>query len=249
MTTGRLGLSPWEGAVIGAAAAVSLFATYWDDAWHTDLGRDNALIAPHLTLYGAVGVAGLVVLGWGLRCLARTRSIRAVLGWPPLLLAGLGGAVTLAAAPVDAWWHASFGRDAVLWSPPHVLVVFASATMLVGVLAGLRRSRRGLVEAVLAAGLIGGLAMLVLEYDTDVPQFSETLYLPVLLAAGLLAAAIVRALAPTRYPVAAAVACYVVLRLAVLAGLAALGRSTPDLWACTARRRRHPRAAMGQPTP
>uniref|UniRef100_A0A5Q5CLZ8 Uncharacterized protein n=1 Tax=Mycobacterium sp. (strain JLS) TaxID=164757 RepID=A0A5Q5CLZ8_MYCSJ len=208
---------------------MSLFATYWDDAWHTDIGRDTALIAPHLALYGSVAVVGLVVLGWGLVALARTRSIRAALRQPGLLLAGLGGAVTLAAAPLDAFWHDAFGRDAVLWSPPHMLVVFASTTMAIGLLAGIRPTRHGIVEAALSALVLGSAMMTVLEYDTDVPQFSQTLYLPVVLVSGLLAVAIIRALVARPYAVAQAVAVYIAMRLIVVAVLILLGRSTPDL--------------------
>jgi hypothetical protein len=36
-------------AVVVAGSA-GLFATFWDDAWHTDLGRDQATIPPHLWL-------------------------------------------------------------------------------------------------------------------------------------------------------------------------------------------------------
>ncbi|KUI37473.1 hypothetical protein [Mycobacterium sp. GA-2829] len=208
---------------------MSVFATYWDDAWHTDIGRDTAFIAPHLALYGSVAVVGLVVLGWGLVALARTRSIRAALRQPGLLLAGLGGAVTLAAAPLDAFWHDAFGRDAVLWSPPHMLVVFASTTMAIGLLAGLRPTRHGIIEAALSALVLGSAMMTVLEYDTDVPQFSQTLYLPVVLVAGLLAVAIIRALVARPYAVAQAVAVYIAMRLIVVAALILLGRSTPDL--------------------
>lgn len=222
-------LSPVLGALAAAGGAVSLFATYWDDAWHTDIGRDTALIAPHLALYGSVAVVGLVVLGWGFLVLVRARSIRAALRQPGLLLAGLGGAVTLAAAPLDAFWHDAFGRDAVLWSPPHMLVVFASTTMAIGLLAGLRPTRRGIVEAALAAIVLGSALMTVLEYDTDVPQFSQTLYLPVVLVSGLLAVAIIRALVPRPYAVAQSVAFYIAIRLVVIAALILLGRSTPDL--------------------
>jgi hypothetical protein len=37
--------------------------------------------------------------------------------WPPEACRRCGGTVTLAALPIDDAWHASFGRDAVLWSP------------------------------------------------------------------------------------------------------------------------------------
>jgi hypothetical protein len=69
----------------------------------------------------------------------------------------------------------------------------------------------------------------VLEFETDVPQFSETLYLPVLLAATLFAAMVLRQVLPGPLPVARAVVAYVLVRAAITLGLAALGRSTPDL--------------------
>jgi hypothetical protein len=222
-------LSPVYGALAAAAGAVALFATYWDDAWHTDIGRDTALIPPHLALYGGVAITGLVVVGWALVALVRTRSIRAALRQPGLLLAGLGGAVTLAAAPLDAFWHDRFGRDAVLWSPPHMLVVFASTTMAIGLLAGVQPTKHGTVEAALSALVLGSVMMTVLEYDTDVPQFSQTLYLPVVLVCGLLSVAVIRALVPRPFAVIQTVAFYIAMRLLVVAALVMLGRSTPDL--------------------
>ena len=222
-------LSPVYGALAAAAGAVSLFATYWDDAWHTDIGRDTALIPPHLGLYGSVAITGLVVVGWALVVLVGTRSIGMALRQPGLFLAGLGGAVTLAAAPLDAFWHDRFGRDAVLWSPPHMLVVFASATMAIGLLAGTRPTKRGIVEAALSALVLGSVMMTVLEYDTDVPQFSQTLYLPVLLVSGLFTVAIVRALVPRPYAATRMLAFYIAMRLLVVAALLLLSHSTPDL--------------------
>src|SRR6266851_5288803 len=216
------------GAVIAAAGWLSLAATYWDDAWHTDIGRDSAWTPPHVLLYGAVAVAGVMVAWWVIASVASSRSL-ASLTWPPLLLAGAGGVGVLAAAPIDAAWHAAYGRDAVLWSPPHMLTVFGSVAMLTGVLAGLAPARSRVLEAALSGLLLGTLAVAVMEYDTDVPQFSEVLYLPVLLAAGLLAVAVVRALVPRRLAVTSTAAAYVAVRLAIIPALAALGRSTPAL--------------------
>lgn len=229
MSAPHITLSPALGAVAAAAGSTALFATYWDDAWHTDIGRDTALIAPHLVLYGSVAVVALVVLGWGLVAVCGTRSLRGALRQPGLLLAGLGSAVTFAAAPLDAFWHDAFGRDAVLWSPPHMLVVLASTTMAIGLLAGVRPTRHGVVEAAVSALVLGSAMMTVLEYDTDVPQFSQVFYLPVLLASGLLSVFIIRALVPRPYSVARSVLLYVTLRLSVIMVLIALGRSTPDI--------------------
>jgi hypothetical protein len=74
---------------------------------------------------------GAVVAAWGLLVLRRSHSLAAVLRQPPLLLAAAGGTVTLAALPIDTAWHAAFGRDAVLWSPPHMLAIFGSLALLV----------------------------------------------------------------------------------------------------------------------
>jgi hypothetical protein len=211
------------------AGAAALFATYWDDAWHTDLGRDSATIPPHLLLYGSVAVLGAVVVAWGLTALQRTRSLPAVLRQPPLLLAATGATVTLAAAPTDAAWHAAFGRDAVLWSPPHLLGLVGTLVLIVGILAGTRPGTCPWLLAAAGALLLGSAVMPVLEFETDVPQFSEALYLPVLLAGALLAAAMLRGLVPGPLPVVRAVGTYLLLRLAITVALAGLGRSTPDL--------------------
>ena len=212
-----------------AAGFFSLFGTYWDDAWHTDRGREDAWIPPHLVLYGAVAIVGLVVLGWGLATLRRRRSVRAVLTQPSLILAALGGVATLAAAPIDATWHSAFGRDAVLWSPPHLLAVAGSAVLVIGIVSGSRLTRRGAVAVPAVALLLGALLVPVLEYETDVPQFSEVWYLPVLLVGALGAAAVARNLLPGRLVVAPAVLAYAVVRLGAIGLLALLGFSTPDL--------------------
>lgn len=229
MSSDRLKLPAWGGVVVAFAGFVSLVATYWDDAWHTDLGRDSAMIPPHLLLYGSVAVAGVVVLFWAARVLAFTRSIGSALRCAPLVVAAVGGAATLAAAPLDAMWHSAFGRDAVLWSAPHMLVVFASAAMVLGILAGVQPSRRGVVETTLTALLLGGLMTAVLEYETDVPQFSEVYYLPVLLAAALIAGAIARSAVPSRVAMTMTVGIYFMVRLAILVALLLLGRSTPEI--------------------
>jgi hypothetical protein len=118
------------GLLAGGGSAAALFATYWDDSWHTDKGRDEFAIAPHLLLYSGVLVASLAVAAWGLLAWRRagwgTTGLRVVLAQPALLLAGIGGATTLLSGPVDAAWHEAFGRDAVIWSPPHLTAVLGT---------------------------------------------------------------------------------------------------------------------------
>ncbi|WP_454860036.1 hypothetical protein [Promicromonospora soli] len=211
-----------------AGGLLAVFATYWDEAWHTDVGRDSALAAPHVLLYGSVAAIGLGIAAWGIRALLATRSIRAVLAHPPLLAAGLGAATTLLAGGIDVAWHAAYGRDAVLWSPPHMLAIFGTVALVLGIAGGVAPQAVALRVAASVLLLANGAAV-VFEYEADVPQFSEVLYLPVLLAVGLVVVVAIGRLVPRRGAVAAAVAGYAMLRLAVMAGLGALGLSTPDL--------------------
>lgn len=104
--------------VAAAAAAAGVGSAYWDDSWHTTLGRDSTFIPPHLLLYASILTVGVVIAGWGWRRLAATRSVAAVFRTPGFALAVAAAVATAAAAPADAFWHTAFGRDAVLWSPP-----------------------------------------------------------------------------------------------------------------------------------
>ncbi|WP_454850063.1 hypothetical protein [Promicromonospora soli] len=228
MKDGSLILHPFLAWPMVVGGLLAVFATYWDEAWHTDVGRDSALAAPHLLLYGSVAAIGLGIAAWGVRALVATRSIRTVVAHPPLLAAGLGAATTLLAGGIDVAWHAAYGRDSVLWSPPHMLAIFGTVALVLGVAGGVAHSAVALRVAASVLLLANGAAV-VFEYEGDVPQFSEAFYLPVLLAAGLVIAVAVERLVPRRGAVAAATAGYAILRLAVTAGLAVLGRSTPDL--------------------
>src|SRR5919108_2598444 len=109
-------------------ATLALGGAYWDDATHTEKGRDSFLIPPHIALYAGVTLAGAALVAWAL-LFARRNGMRAILGQKALLLALLSVAVTLGAGPVDNAWHLAFGRDAVLWSPPHVLGAIGSAAV------------------------------------------------------------------------------------------------------------------------
>jgi hypothetical protein len=220
------------GLVTFAGGVVAIVGTYWDDAWHTDRGRDSFFIAPHLTLYGGVLVAGAVALGWAARRWAAS-GMRGVVTARPLALALAGLAGTLVSAPVDDAWHRLFGRDAVLWSPPHLLGVFATLALVTGLLTGLltglgpdRGRGAAAVRTIGAALALAALLVPVMEYDSDVPQFAPLWYLPLVGVAVVLAAPIARAALGGRWPLARAALAYTVLRLLVVAALALLGRST-----------------------
>lgn len=211
---------------------LALAATYWDDSWHTDKGRDEFTIPPHLLLYGGVVMASLAVVLWALQAQrnSSTGRLRRLAGDPAMLLAGLGGLTTLASAPLDNAWHEAYGRDAVLWSPPHLLAVGGSLALSVGVLAGLRATAgRGATVArwSAAAGVIGGLQVFVLEYDTDVPQFSSFWYLPVVALGVCLAVVLLDDLLPDRWDPLRAATLYTAIRVAIPALLTVMGFSRP----------------------
>jgi len=210
----------------------ALVATYWDDSWHTDKGRDEFAIPPHLLLYGGVLVASLAVAAWGVLAWRSAGwgagGLRRVLGDPALQLAGMGGVVTLLSGPVDDAWHTAYGRDAVLWSPPHLAAVTGTLALSVGLLAGLRDARgRGASTARLfaSAGVIGALQVPVLEYDSDVPQFSTLWFLPVAALGLCVAAALLDDLLPERWAPVKAAAIYTALRAGTVMLLAVLGFS------------------------
>jgi len=213
---------------IVAAGMLAVFATYWDEAWHTDVGRDSAVSAPHVLLYCSVAVVGLGIAAWGIRVLLAARSLWAAVGHPPLRAAGVGATTTLLAGGIDIAWHAAYGRDAVLWSPPHMLALFGTVALTLGVVNGVASEAiwLRLAGAVL---LLANAVAVVFEYEADVPQFTEVLYLPILLAAALVVAVAIDRLVPRTGAVSIVVAGYAVTRVAVMTGLASLGRSTPDL--------------------
>lgn len=186
--------------VAGAAGLIGVTGALWDDAWHTDYGRDSIAIPPHLVLYGGVLIAALVAASWGLSAWVREglggAGLRRVLADRALRLSGLGGMTVLVAAPVDNLWHLRYGRDAVLWSPPHMLGVAGAVALSAGMLAGLRGTigaAAGAARILSGAGVLAALLLPVSEYDSDVPQFSPLFYLPVAAAGVQLGLLVVRA--------------------------------------------------------
>lgn len=221
-------LSPSAGWLVVGAAVTGLMATYWDDGWHTEVGRDSTFIPPHLLLYGSMAVIGTVLAVWVLRVLVARRSLSAVFATPGLALTAVAGATVAGAAPIDAAWHAEFGRDAVLWSPPHLVSVIGTVALVVGAMVGIAAPRAHAVRVGLAVALLGGSQLVLLEYDTDVPQFSELLYLPLLLLTGLSAAWVIRSSIGLRFDVTWVVGGYLLVRAAILGALSAAGWPAPD---------------------
>lgn len=125
---------------------VVLFAlgTSWDIQWHSFIGRDRALVPPHLLMLGGIllcGVAALSAVGvesvW-----AWLYAGFSELGTPfaGVFSASLGayvaGFAALAAAvgfPLDVYWHSLYGIDVSVWAPFHVMIISGMSIAAYGV--------------------------------------------------------------------------------------------------------------------
>src|SRR5207248_6384465 len=76
----------------------------------------------HTTSYG----------DWSSDVCSSDLPLRAELG---LALIGIGALVTILAGPFDNLWHALFGRDVDIWSPPHLAGIAGGGIGLLGWLA------------------------------------------------------------------------------------------------------------------
>ena len=134
----------WAG-VAGLTSAY--FGGAWDVSWHRSIGRDSFLTPAHILIY-LCGIIAAVVCGYlilyttlGPAGSSRVQQLRAesvsVLGFrAPLgaFIAAWGGIAMLTSAPFDNWWHAAYGLDVKIISPPHTLLILGVRAISVGVL-------------------------------------------------------------------------------------------------------------------
>jgi hypothetical protein len=119
----------------------------WDREWHYFVGRDWFWTPPHTLIYTCVGGAGLLALAvvladtWryykGVAGVDDTSTVRvfrvfhAPLGF---VIGGFGALVTLAAAPLDNYWHNLYGIDITLWAPFHMMGVTGGVIGILGMI-------------------------------------------------------------------------------------------------------------------
>ena len=134
----------WAG-VLGVSSAY--VGGVWDVSWHRSIGRDSFLTPAHIAIY-LCGVMAAVVCGYLILYTsfgrARSRAVgqlraesvsifglRAPLG---AFIAAWGGIAMLTSAPFDNWWHAAYGLDVKIISPPHTLLILGIRAISIGVL-------------------------------------------------------------------------------------------------------------------
>jgi hypothetical protein len=127
----------WANVIASVCIATGL---YWDISWHETIGRDSFWTPAHLliqfgAILGAFGSAWVIMrTTFGSDAEARRNSV-SVLGFrAPLgaFIAAWGGGAMLTSAPFDNWWHAAYGLDVKIISPPHVLLALGIAGIMWG---------------------------------------------------------------------------------------------------------------------
>lgn len=135
---------------------VAMLGGLWDAWWHAVLGRDSFWQPPHLLIYSTVALSiGLGIYGWYVTRQALWRRLAIIM------------VVMLSSAPIDNLWHEIFGIESVnspmiVWSPPHLLLIFSTLLSVIGLLPLVR-----------------------LYNDTRTQRFFDTLLFPVILALSL----------------------------------------------------------------
>lgn len=216
-------------ALVGGLSALG--GGLWDDVWHTERGRDSFLIAPHIAIYAGVTLVGWALTGW-LLVTVRHDGLSAIRRQRPLLIAALGVAVTLASAPIDNFWHVAFGRDSVIWSPPHLLGIIGTGMLALALVLALSRSDAGwrsTARWVAAGAAVAAFAFLTVEYDTDVPQFALLWHLPVLAVTSAFVLSLIRSATGDPYAATRSAAAHLGFVVLVSGFLLSLGFDAPRL--------------------
>ena len=178
--------------VVLFASAAIVVGLHWDIAWHRAIGRDTFWSPPHILEQVAAALAGLFC-GWRVlyTSFLGTEADRgnAVRFWG-LFHGPLGGWVCIwgtmamiASAPFDNWWHAAYGLDVKILSPPHTFLLLGMVTVQLGamlmMLAEQNRSavlaagdRRGLVFSA-SMGLIVLMVATIVYSDTGIANLQH----------------------------------------------------------------------------
>jgi hypothetical protein len=224
----------WFGALAVTSSCIGLA---WDIAWHRSIGRDTFWTPAHMAVQ-ACGVIAAIICGYliavntfGSTTKSKTPSVN-VLGFrAPLgaFIAAWGGITMITSAPFDNWWHAAYGLDIQVISPPHTLLILGIRAVDVGILflilAVMNRASdddaqysgktflwlRGLFLYI--GGLILCEQMLfIMEYIWDVKLHSASAYIPIGLAVPVIFAVLSQA---SRYKWAATSAAVVYTIIAI----------------------------------
>jgi hypothetical protein len=132
---------PLQIYVVAICSALVIIGVQWDIAWHMSIGRDGLFSAPHNAIYLGAALAGIIsgyqVLKtsfWG----TPEEKGKMVNFWGIFYssLGGMfciwGGFGAVTSAPFDDWWHATYGLDVKIFSPPHAVLGLGLIAIQIG---------------------------------------------------------------------------------------------------------------------
>jgi hypothetical protein len=189
----------WLGVLAVTSASIG---GAWDVSWHRSIGRDTFWTPAHMAIYACGVLAAflcaylILATTFGHSAQRKAASVN-VLGFrAPLgaFIAAWGGIAMLTSAPFDNWWHAAYGLDVKIISPPHTLLILGIRAVAVGVLflilAAMNRSAaeagntgersfKTLQRLFLYLGglIVGGQMFFLLEYTWGIHLHSASSYI------------------------------------------------------------------------
>lgn len=131
---------PWYIWCAVIAVTSATVGGYWDISWHSSIGRDTFWTPAHIAIY-LCGVLAGVAFGYIILSTTFSKTsplaessvhiwgFRAPLG---AFIASWGGVAMLVSAPFDNWWHAAYGLDVKIISPPHILLFIGLYGVILG---------------------------------------------------------------------------------------------------------------------
>jgi hypothetical protein len=202
------------------AVVASVIGGAWDISWHESIGRDTFWTTPHI-LIQLCGVLSGISCGYlilsttfqknsALR--AHSISMWGFRGPMGAFLCSWGGVAMITSAPFDNWWHAAYGLDVKILSPPHVLLAlgmtgirFGTVVMIISEMNRAQGEYRARLERLLFFAFIFLFGMTIgiaQEYTFRFFMHGATFYLVAALIAPIMMAAIAAA---TKHPWAATI--------------------------------------------
>ncbi len=194
----------WFGALAVTSASVG---GAWDVSWHRSIGRDTFWTPAHLAIQACGVIAAIIcayliaVNTFGSSARLKTASVNVLNFRAPLgaFIAAWGGIAMIASAPFDNWWHAAYGLDVKIVSPPHTLLILGIRAVDVGILflilAAMNRASTDnsptfntLQRLFLYIGglIVGGQMFFLMEYTWDVKLHSVSAYIAMAIAMPLI---------------------------------------------------------------
>ena len=136
----RTDVASWPLVAMVFAATSIILGLIWDISWHITIGRDTFWTPAHMGIYVGGTTAGLANGFLVLKTTfagtddERARSVRfwgfrgPLASWVSIWGAG----AMLTSAPFDDWWHAAYGLDVEILSPPHTVLLTGILFVIAG---------------------------------------------------------------------------------------------------------------------